>query len=58
MATLKKRCKKMTTKKYTTRNSPPYPANKCLREIKKGNDGNMYISKRNVNNVYRWVKYG
>jgi hypothetical protein len=54
MAT-KKRCKRMKTKKYLTRNSPPYPANKCLREIKKGNDGRMYVSKGNVNNVYRWV---
>ena len=51
-----KRCKKMKTKKYVTRNSPSYPANKCLGETKKGNDGKMYISKSNVNNVYRWVK--
>lgn len=43
--------------KYKKRKSPPYPANKCCGEIKKGNDGRKYISKPNVNNVCRWVLY-
>ncbi len=50
------RCKKETTKKYISRPSPPYSANKCLGMKKKGNDGNFYVSTRNVNNVYTWLK--
>jgi hypothetical protein len=45
-----------TLKKYKDRKSPPYPANKnCGKEIK-GNDGNMYESKPNKNNVCSWKK--
>lgn len=51
---LNARCKKETTKKYTSRSSPPYSANKCLAMKKKGNDGKFYISTRDVNNVYKW----
>jgi hypothetical protein len=49
-------CKKQTTKKYVTRNSPPYPANECQGLKKKGNDKQLYISKK-FKNSYRWVKY-
>lgn len=43
-------------KKYKTRKSPPYPANENCGKIMKGNDGNMYISKPNKNNVCSWKK--
>jgi hypothetical protein len=43
-----------TLKKYKTRNSPPYPANENCNKKMKGNDGNMYISKANKNNVCSW----
>lgn len=31
-------------KKYQSRNSPPYPAQKCPNKKKIGNDGKMYSS--------------
>jgi hypothetical protein len=49
-------CKKQSSKKYQTRKSPSYPANKCQGQVKKGNDGTMYTSKRASNGVYRWQK--
>ena len=48
-------CVKMTTNKYSLRNSPPYPANKCKTRKKKGNDGNCYVSKPDKNGTYKWV---
>ena len=42
--------------RYKNRPSPPYPANDWCGKNKKGNDGNMYISKKNKNGVCRWVK--
>ena len=47
-------CIKMKSDKYSLRNSPPYPANKCHNKIMLGNDGNMYTSKPNVNGIYTW----
>ena len=41
-------------KKYLTRDSPPYPANEHCGETKKGNDGKMYTSVPDKNNVCRW----
>ena len=32
-------CVKQNTKKYSDRNSPPFPANKCCGERRRGNDG-------------------
>lgn len=51
-------CKKSFRKKYTSRNSPPYPANDddCRGRRKKGNDGTYYVSTANSRGVYRWVK--
>ena len=43
--------------KYQTRKSPPYPANEHCNKTMKGNDGNMYISKPNKNNICSWKKY-
>jgi hypothetical protein len=51
-------CKKLTTKKYMNRSSPPYPANKCQGKLKPGNDGVMYESVSNKNGVHRWVMAG
>jgi hypothetical protein len=48
--------KKLTDEKYKNRPSPPYHANDCKGRIMKGNDGNEYISKKDKNNVYHWVK--
>jgi hypothetical protein len=45
-----------TLKKYKTRNSPPYPANRNCNRTMKGNDGRMYISKANKNGVCSWKK--
>lgn len=47
-------CSRQTTKKYTSRDSPPYPANQCCSQTKKGNDGLMYVSKRNSSGVCTW----
>jgi len=47
---------KLAVKKYTTRKSPPYPANEYCGKRKRGNDGKMYLSKPNKNGVCRWVK--
>lgn len=49
-------CIKMKTDKYSLRNSPPYPANKCKTMKKKGNDGNYYLSEPDKNGIYKWVK--
>ena len=51
-----KDCSKQSTKKYTSRKSPPYPANACCGELRTGNDGLRYVSVANVNGVCRWVK--
>jgi hypothetical protein len=34
----KTKCVKDNTKKYTSRPSPPFPANKCKGKTKKGNN--------------------
>ena len=46
----------MTTKKYTSRGSPPYPANECRDHQIVGNDGEKWVSTRASNGVYRWTK--
>ena len=45
-----------TLKKYKNRKSPPYPANENCNKKMKGNDGNMYISTPNKNNICSWKK--
>jgi hypothetical protein len=50
------KCVRQTLKKYTSRSSPPYPAQECPYKKKKGNDGRMYVSKPNdTNGIFRWV---
>lgn len=45
-----------TLKKYKNRKSPPHPANENCNKQMKGNDGKMYISKPNKNDVCSWKK--
>ena len=45
-----------TLKKYKNRLSPPYPANENCNKTMKGNDGKMYISQPNKNNICSWKK--
>lgn len=51
-------CHIKTTKKYTTRPGPPYPANEkcCQNQIRYGNNGLLYISKKAKNGIWRWTK--
>lgn len=50
-------CNKQTLKKYLTRPSPPYRAPLCIGQTKRGNDGNMYISKPGINyGPAKWIK--
>jgi hypothetical protein len=45
-----------TNKKYTSRNSPPYPANEnCFKKMI-GNDRTYYISTPNKNGICTWKK--
>ena len=50
-------CIKIKTDKYTFRNSPPYPANKCKSMKKKGSDGKFYLSQPDKNGIYKWIKF-
>lgn len=54
-APLPRGCAKQSTKKYTSRISPPYPANQCCGATKTGNDGRMWVSKANKTGNCRWV---
>lgn len=48
-------CDEQFTAKYTNRQSPPYPANQCCGIVLRGNDGRLYFSKADKNNVCKWV---
>jgi hypothetical protein len=47
--------KRLTDEKYTKRPSPPYHASAFPGKFKMGNDDYEYISKKDSNNVYKWV---
>jgi len=47
-------CIKQTAKKYKNRLLPPYNAEDCKGQIKEGNDGKLYISERDLDDVYKW----
>ena len=47
-------CEQQFTAKYTSRSSPPYPANNCCGRHIKGNDGNMYTSVKNSAGICTW----
>lgn len=42
--------------KYKNRPSPSISAHDYKNEIKKGNDNNVYISKPDKHNIYKWIK--
>lgn len=51
-------CNRQISNKYTSRPSPPYPANQCENQIKIGNDGKKYISLCSFETgICKWVKY-
>ena len=43
-------------KKYINRPGPPYPAQNCRRHKKRGNDGEMYVSRPDYRGVFTWKK--
>lgn len=47
-------CIRSNDKKYVTRKSPPYPANKCCGLRIRGSDGKMYVSVPK-NGICRWM---
>lgn len=49
-----KSCSAQTTKKYTDRSSPPYPANECCDQEMMGNDGRLYVSHADKNGRCAW----
>ena len=44
----------LASKKYTDRPSPPYMATECKGEVRTGNNGKLYESKPNKNDVWSW----
>ena len=50
------KCVKLDTKKYKSRDSPPYSAMDCKGAKLLGNDGQQYVSKADKNGIYKWVK--
>lgn len=49
-------CVPSTLKKYTERPGPPYPANECPFDIKRGNLGGLWKSTPNYKGVFTWKK--
>ena len=49
-------CEQHFTKRYTSRPSPPYPAQNCKGMRKLGNDNHPWNSERSRNGTYRWVR--
>ena len=47
-------CVIQTTKKYTDRPSPPFPANKCKGQVMMGKNGKMWASVEKSNGVSAW----
>ena len=50
------KCAMQTTKKYLSRPSPPYPANKCCGKTMTGNDGAKYNAIKGVSGICTWKK--
>ena len=50
------KCAMQTTKKYLSRPSPPYSANKCCGKTMTGNDGAKYIAAQNAFGICAWKK--
>ena len=47
-------CVRQTTRRYTERPSPPYPAQACRGQRRRGNDGGLWVSRRNAAGVFTW----
>ena len=47
-------CTRITLKRYRSRPSPPYHANDCPGQTKKGNDGKLYKSIADGSGIYTW----
>lgn len=50
-------CTKIKSGKYLKRPSPPYHAGECKNKVKRGNDGQKWISAQNSRGVYVWRLY-
>lgn len=48
------KCVKQTSRKYTERPSPPFPANECCGALGVGNNGDLYQSKADSRGICRW----
>ena len=53
---MKMSCAEQKTKKYRSRDSPPYSAMDCKGAVKTGNDGAPYTSTPDKRGIYRWTK--
>ena len=49
-------CSYQSTKKYSSRPSPPYKANECCGMTELGNDKQWYDSLPDKNGICKWVK--
>ena len=49
-------CSRKATLKYTSRPSPPFPANECCGQRMRGNDGGLYVSSADRNGRCAWKK--
>jgi hypothetical protein len=49
-------CVKSDLKKYRSRPGPPYPAQACKKQGRLGNDGEFYMSEKDKNGVYKWIR--
>lgn len=53
------KCVRQTTKKYTTRDSPAFPANECCGVVMRGQNAgrlSLYRSEPDKNGVCRWIR--
>ena len=49
-------CSKQSSKMYTARPSPSRRSKDCKGQRRRGNDGRMWVSKKDSNGVYRWQR--
>jgi hypothetical protein len=49
-------CRRGSAKKYSSRPSPPYPANDCPGMTRYGNNKELWLSTPDKNGVHHWKK--
>jgi hypothetical protein len=49
-------CIQSSLKKYRNRPGPPYPAQACKKQGRLGNDGEFYMSEKDKNGTYKWIR--